>query len=388
MQNNNYFEELIVSYLSNNLDAEEEAFIIAWINDSNENKQYFEELKRTWNAISIKQINVDNAWKQFTLTKESIQKASGETKANNFGPKSIGSLRDNSKKKSSIYRILMFSTVAVSTVIIFLIGARLINSNKTLQPVFATDFKKIILEESNVEYQFNTTQNIKKIVLADGSLVTLHSNSSIRYNKPFINNRRDIILSGKANFTVSKDKSRPFTVTSGDIATTALGTQFTVTAYEGAQEVTVRLFEGKVIIKPSDRLIGKLKNNYYLLPQQELIYNNINSVAKVTSFRSERISLAVKHTTKKAPLENDQPSIPEIGKETWYMFNNQPLNAVFDQLNGMFHTDIKYKKNDVAKIYFIGKFNVSDSLSDILKQISTLNKLKVTKKNNTFIINK
>ena len=388
MQNNNYFEELIVSYLSNNLDAEEEAFIIAWINNSEQNKQYFEELKRTWTAFSLKQINVDNAWRLFTLAKESTQKASEETKKDAFKQEIIDLPIDDTTKKRSVYRILISATVAASAVIIFLIGAKSIDSHKALQAVTATDFEKTIVEQPNVEYQFNTTGKIKKLVLADGSLVALYSNSSIRYNKPFTGNRRDIILSGKANFTVSKDKLRPFTVISGDIATTALGTQFTVTAYEGAREVTVRLFEGKVIIKPSDKLIGKLKSNYYLLPKQELIYNNINSVAKVTTFGSQGVGFALKHDIKKAPLEKEQPSVPEIGKETWYMFNNQPLNVVFDQLSGMFHGDIRYKKNDVAKIYFIGKFNVSDSLSDILKQIGTLNKLKVTRKNNTFIINK
>ena len=66
------------------------------------------------------------------------------------------------------------------------------------------------------------------IVLEDGSKVRLLANSSISLMQPFSEKQRAIQLQGKAFFEVSHDKSRPFTVLSGNILTTALGTSFWV----------------------------------------------------------------------------------------------------------------------------------------------------------------
>ena len=72
MENRNYFDELIVSYLSGNLNAEEELFVLDWINSTDRNKQHFEELKKTWNLLSVKEsvqeINVAAEWDRFEET--------------------------------------------------------------------------------------------------------------------------------------------------------------------------------------------------------------------------------------------------------------------------------------------------------------------------------
>jgi transmembrane sensor len=70
------------------------------------------------------------------------------------------------------------------------------------------------------------------------------------------------------------------------------------------------------------------------------------------------------------------------------MFNNQPLEQVFKQLEDLFHVEIVYSKKDISKIYFISTFRNSDSLDSILNQIGRLNNLKVTRKNDKFIITK
>jgi len=69
MENNNYFDELIVSYLSRELNEEEEVFVLDWINSSDEHRQYFEKLKSAWILLGAKQtaknINIDSEWNQF-----------------------------------------------------------------------------------------------------------------------------------------------------------------------------------------------------------------------------------------------------------------------------------------------------------------------------------
>jgi hypothetical protein len=64
------------------------------------------------------------------------------------------------------------------------------------------------------------------------------------------------------------------------------------------------------------------------------------------------------------------------------------LNKVYDQLEVIYGIDIVYKKSEVSRIYFIGPFNVTDSLEAVLTKISGINNLKVIKANKGFVITK
>jgi len=86
----------------------------------------------------------------------------------------------------------------------------------------------------------------KEIVLSDGSLVTLNTNSRllVHYSKT----RRQIqLLQGEALFDVAKNKKRPFIVTAGDTQVRAVGTSFTVKLLP-EQPVQVLVREGVVEI--------------------------------------------------------------------------------------------------------------------------------------------
>jgi ferric-dicitrate binding protein FerR (iron transport regulator) len=384
MESNNYFEELIVSYLSNNLDEEEEEYIRDWINSSEQNKQYFEELRKTWSALSVKQIDVNRGWSRFVQAKNtSLEKKYGESNNKLI----TDNTDDDTNRHGKTYKLFIQTAVAASIIFVIVFSVSLTNNRGNITaPIAAEGVKKIIVEQQNLEYQFNTSAETRKVVLADGSEVTLYPNSNISYNKPFLNNRRDISLTGKADFKVAKDKSKPFTVIGGNIATTAIGTIFTVTAFDKSENVIVRLLAGKVIVKSSDHSVNMLKQNYFLLPGQEFIYIKKKGVAVVRPFLSRHKTFV--SSSKKGRLLKDNPSIPEVGKEGWFMFNNQQLEDVLEQLERMFETDIVYNKKELSKIYFVGKFNESDSLDEILKQIASATKLKVTKKNNRFIISK
>ncbi len=84
------------------------------------------------------------------------------------------------------------------------------------------------------------------VLLADGSHVTLDSESRIRVKLEA--GRRSVELaSGQAFFDVQGDRSRPFVVTAGDADVTAIGTRFDVRrSGDGAQ---VTLVEGKVEVR-------------------------------------------------------------------------------------------------------------------------------------------
>ena len=386
MKNSNYFDELIISYLSNELNEEEEAFVLEWINSREQNKQHFEKLRSTWDLLTVneaaKAINVDREWNQFKQVISNNKKELPGSEPLYRVDKITVQVKPD--RKAKIYKFFISIAIAASIIIVIALGLRLTNNNATLgEPLSVKVNRGKPSNAAIVQYQYNITDKVKQLVLQDGSGVRLNGKSRISFFKPFISNSRNITLVGKATFKVAKDETKPFTVFSGDISTTALGTQFTVTAYEKDKNIIVRLYEGKVVIKSTKSAKRKLKN-LYLLPGQELVYDSRNLTAKVRTFRKED-SPVVKNNQRE-PMPIDNPSIPKLGKGTWYMFNNQPLEQVFNQLEGMFNVDIVYTRKDISKIYFIGTFNITESLDGILKQISVVNNFKVTKKNNKFII--
>ncbi|MDR0780015.1 MAG: FecR domain-containing protein, partial [Pseudomonadales bacterium] len=85
----------------------------------------------------------------------------------------------------------------------------------------------------------------RQLNLADGSIVTLNTNTKIRFS--FDKNVRDVFLDyGEGFFSVAKDASRPFRVHAGSRVVEALGTAFTVQHTALGRELEVLVTEGKV----------------------------------------------------------------------------------------------------------------------------------------------
>ncbi|WP_188133946.1 FecR domain-containing protein [Chitinophaga sp. CF418] len=370
MEDNNQYDELLVRYLFNEETGEERAFVENWLNTSEENQRYFNRLKKVWQLTEIKK---DLAY----ITDE----ANLEEKWNSL-EQSI--TEEDTSVKHKPVRMLVAIAIAASVLLVIGLGWKFFINNKRDVPVAQHTEKKTDSLAFVVRHEVNTTGREKRIQLADGSLIILANNSEIAYREPFTE-KRDITLIGKAYFKVAHDKRRPFTVISGDISTTAVGTEFTVTAFGSSKKVVVRLYEGKVVVKPVDKLNKKMKGDVYLLPGQLFVYDS-QAAGKVKSFKLNR-NVAPEQIINEE-LSHDEPSLPENTGGSWYQFNNQLLAEVFDQLSQIFNVPIVYDKKDIQNIYFTAKYNRTDSLENILKEIAILHNLSVTKKDNAFIISK
>lgn len=378
MKNSDQLDDLITRHFCNELSSDEQALLLQWLSASEENRQYYEALKNTWQLMKADRtpddINADREWAYF---QECLKKeAQGERDYPGIDP----------GKKGIVRRIVVITAIAASVLLIIGVGSTWLGNKKSSTvPVTAT------VEESHpatvlVRHEMNTTDKEKLLVLSDSSEIILDPLSEVTWNEPFTNNRRDIVLKGRARFHVAKDTTKPFTVISGNISTTALGTQFTVTAFKQEDFITVQLYEGRVVIKPADSIRLKLKSNFYLLPGEELLYSNTQNTVRVRRFIVNDNTAKKKETREHGTA--DQPSLPVGDKGSWYMFNNQPLAQVFKQLSAIYGVDIVYSENDIEKMYFIGKFSKTDSVSYILKQIAGLNNLTVTRQHNTYTISR
>lgn len=226
----------------------------------------------------------------------------------------------------------------------------------------------------------NVTAKTTLNILDDGSKVELQPSALIRYHSFKSENKREIYLSGNAVFKVAKDTNKPFTVYAGGVATTALGTKFNVMQKDN--KVTVQLFEGKVRISAVTALKGWLQKELFLIPGQEFIYDPAASLFTVRNIRKAVKESTVRNTGA-TPFMKESPAILS---GNWYMFNNQPLPHVFEQLEELYSVQINYNQQDFKNVYFIGRFEKADSLEHILNNIALLKKLTVRHTGNRYII--
>jgi ferric-dicitrate binding protein FerR (iron transport regulator) len=378
MSNPEQIDDLITRHFCDGLNSNEQAYLSQWLQASEGNRQYYEVLKNTWQLMNKvllhDEINVNNEWVYFQ--ENLVRDTNGDYT-------DTGAVAGSS---NIVRRLLVATAIAASVLLIIAVGYNWSGNKQSASFPATAAVEKSTPTTFLARHEINATNKVKRLVLPDSSEILLEPSSEVTWNEPFTSDRRDILLKGKARFQVAKDKARPFTVISGHLATTALGTQFTVTAFEQSPFITVQLYEGRVVVKSWDSTRPALKKELYLLPGEELLYSNNQHTAQVRRFAGENIA-----NRKQAPDENiiaDQPSMPAGEKESWYMFNNQPLAQVFRQLEEMYGVDIVFPEKEVAKMYFIGKFSKKDSVNTILKQIAALNNLTITKQNNKYIINR
>lgn len=389
MENSNQLDELLVKYLMADLSTEEESFVINWINASEENLRYFEDLKNTWQLTAVKltaeQVNVEAEWNHI---KEAIAAKEDEVISINEKEQPLAEYdyldEERPVRRSIVYRMMVAVAVAASILLVVGLGWKLFTNDKQETPIAKEPKQTEGAQLATIRQEVNTSGEPKAILLQDGTQIVLWDQSEVSFEQPFAPGKREIKLRGKADFKVAKDQMRPFTVFSGALSTTALGTQFTVTAFEHAATISVRLYEGKVVVKPVDRMLTKMKKDVYLIPGQELIYDNSKMTAKVRSFGQGKV---VTKEGSNVDTFKDDPSVPN-DKGNWYMFNNQPLDQVLDQLAEMYNAEIIYSKKDVQNIHSIYNFEKTDSLANILNQIATLHNLKVSRQDHKYVLEK
>jgi transmembrane sensor len=114
-----------------------------------------------------------------------------------------------------------------------------------------------------------------RVVLEDGSFITLGKNSRLSYPKHFEASKRTVVLTGEAFFDIAKDSRRPFYIYSNEVVTKVLGTSFRIQAFENDSQVRVQVRTGRVSVykQPRFTLTDPEADGLVLLPNQQAIYS-------------------------------------------------------------------------------------------------------------------
>ncbi|MBS1567676.1 MAG: FecR domain-containing protein, partial [Bacteroidetes bacterium] len=113
----------------------------------------------------------------------------------------------------------------------------------------------------------------RRIVLPDGSAVTLEANSTLRLSPVFNASAREVYLDGEGFFEVAADKQRPFIVYANRLMTKVLGTSFTVSCSQKEKTVSVAVRTGKVFVCTTSRDKRSARREIILTPNQQVIYD-------------------------------------------------------------------------------------------------------------------
>jgi transmembrane sensor len=203
-------------------------------------------------------------------------------------------------------------------------------------------------ENQMMSYQTRIGEQ-QEFSLPDGSKVTLNTHSKITVN--YSENHRNIhLLYGEALFDVAKDKTRPFTVNTGNKSFTALGTVFNI---QKNNELDMELFvsEGQVLV--SNQLAG----------------NKLASLIKAESAKHD--SSMIITGGEKTVIENKQQqatlSLSQAQAEqelSWQqgmlIFSGETLKEALSEVSRYNKIQFEIANDDVSNIKIAGYFKAGD----------------------------
>lgn len=309
MQN---LEFKILAYLSGELDEKESRQLEQWVASSDANQKAFSEAEKIYKAAELNtekfEPNVDRAW---------------DAIVNAIDQKKVSS-------KAVLYRLAAMITLAIGL-----------------------GFSVLYMQNNTEQLVATTAENeIKKIELADGSVIWLNENSVFKYPKELSDGERIVSLSGQAYFDIAKDPQRPFRITGEKATVEVLGTSFDLVSKANYANVNVN----------SGLVAFALTNN---------------DEVKIVLAKGDQATVE-KNTLKKNESYDDNAS-------SWmtkdFIFKSSPLSQVVETLSD--HFNVKFKVDDTIKNCLITSAFENKELDEILETLQVIANIKHEKKGKT-----
>ena len=261
--------------------------------------------------------------------------------------------RQSAPEKSKIRYLISNSLFRIAVAVLF--AALLIVSG--YEVFYKSTASKKMLEVSA------TNQILNTFALPDGTVVTLNTDTKIKYPQLFTGNTREITIEGEAFFEVVPNKDKPFIIQAGNAQIKVLGTSFNVNAYPSANSVQVVVEAGQVQVlnkapktNETDELI--------LTPGETgtLVYSS-NSLLKST---------------------NQNPNFL-AWKTRNLIFKATSLAEVIENLEKVYNVNIQLADPRLNELLLTAQFN-DYSLDFILKVIETTFRIEARQENGQYIL--
>lgn len=325
--NRNAFKQLLKRYVSGTATEEEKALIDHWY-----------ELLYNDNITTLNEDELN------TVEQEMWNRIEEEAQ---FAREQIGPVKTPIRK--IIFR--WAAAAAILTGISFGVYGIFSSSNQSVS------FKQG-KEQQKLAEVINTSSEVKKVQLEDGTIITLQPSSRLAYPLRFASDKREVYLEGEAFFEVTKNPVKPFLVHSGNLVTQVLGTSFTIKPDTKTDKIIVSVKTGRVAVFEDNSHVSltndQRKNNGAIItPNQAVIYDANNR-----SFTT-------------ALVENPQPVLPDsnsVAVSSSFAFDETDLATVLENVGKMYAIDIIVENENIYHCRFSGDIT-RQSLFDKLELI-------------------
>ena len=321
--------DLVARFLAGEATQEEQSRVESWINESDSNKKELEEIKKimeeTGQYYQLKRFHEDDAL-------DAIRTKIQETSPSREKSPVIG--------KRKVYTLFRYAAIGLLAVALGISG-------------YYFGFRG----EAHPSIQLVASLNTdipKEVILPDGSVVTLNSNSEISYPSRFRKKIREVEIAGEAFFNVTPDPNRPFVITAGETQIKVLGTSFNVSAYPGSETVEVVVETGKVQVMQK---VKDHKNSAFVMldPGQMASFsvkdkklvkktnddpNYIAWKTKSLVFEKARLSYVIENLKKTYNVEIETNGLDDNELVLTAQFNNKPIDFVLDVIRLTFNLEL------------------------------------------------
>ena len=206
----------------------------------------------------------------------------------------------------------------------------------------------------------NTSEKPMKVLLEDGTVVTLKKNSRISYPAHFKSDIRETYLSGEAFFEVARNPEKPFFVYANELVTKVLGTSFVVKAFDGERQVRVNVRTGSVSVYNHKQtgLVDEETKELVLSPNQQAVFDRKNESL------SKRLA------------DDPRPLTAQDGDQK-KRFEEVPVSVVLQELEQVYGIKIIYNKEVLSNCIIstlFGKESLNDKLDVVCQTIGASHK--------------
>ena len=365
--NTHIIERNIVGCATN----EEQDILHSWLVRSKANRDAYSRMKNIWDSCRIKNYSQEDIDREWALLAQRINTKTAPSRL-------VSRLRDPKPR-----RAVTISYRRAAVVLLFaVVGGAM------LQRWIQTPAEKssaVAYQEITVPYGARS-----KMLLPDGSGITLNAGTTLRYSNDFGKNDRDLWLDGEAYFVVNKS-AIPFVVHAGTMKIQALGTQFNVKAYSSENSIETTLVEGKVAI--TDVSDTEHKKETILLPNQKLIvhregHQEKTAAANPAENRADENKTidppALTADNKMDKQENIDP-MPNISwKDNEWVIYRESLENLAVKLERRFDVTISFRDEHLRALRYNGTLP-DESLEQVLKVITLVSPIQYMVKGKTVV---
>jgi transmembrane sensor len=265
----------------------------------------------------------------------------------------------------SLYRRWWLTVAAAAVILVFV---KLFFLNTDVKPNLAEQitFTNLTLT--------NSTKNILKQVLPDGSVVWLNPNASLSWPSRFLKGSRNVTMMGDCFFEVTKDAKHPFIISSAHLLTKVWGTSFSVHDGDNFTASKVTVLTGRVSVSKigssADKAAARLKSDEVMLQANDQVLLSINSAQLVATKQADVSDL-------------------NLYRHLNLSFENNKLSEIVAILNQKFDVHIMIRNEELENALMTADLN-GLNLPEVLEVLKTSMKLNyeisktliVLKKNN------